>query len=69
MHVQLSCVICYLILSGFTQLVDMPTRGSNILDIFATNRPQEVIVSPGLSDHELITVESFIVATLAESQP
>jgi len=57
---------------GFTQLVDTPTRGSNILDIFATNRPgliQEVTVSPGLSDHELIIVESFIVATLTESQP
>ena len=57
---------------GSTQLVDTPTRGSNILHIFATNRPgliQEVSVSPGLSDHELITVGSSIVATLTESQP
>jgi len=57
---------------GFTQLVDTPTRGSNILDIFATNRPgliQEVTVSPGLSDQEQIFVKSFIVATLTKSQP
>ena len=39
---------------GFTQLVDSPTRGNNILDLFVTNRPgliQEVKVSPGISDH------------------
>ena len=57
---------------GFTQLVDSPTRGNNILDLFVTNRPgliQEVKVSPGISDHELIVIESSLVATLTESQP
>ena len=29
---------------------------------------QEVKVSPGISDHELIVIESFLVATLTESQ-
>lgn len=57
---------------GFTQLVESPTRGNNILDLFVTNRPgliQKVTVSPGLSDHELIIIESSLVATLTESQP
>ena len=31
-----------LISNGFSQLVDTPTRQNNILDIFATNRPQNV---------------------------
>jgi len=42
------------------------------LIFFVTNRPgltQKVTVSPGLSDHVLITVESSIVAVLTESQP
>jgi len=46
---------------GFTQLVDSPTRRNNILDLFVTNRRglvQNATVSPGLSDHELITIES-----------
>ena len=57
---------------GFTQLVDSPTRGNNILDLFVTNRSrliQEDKVSPGISDHELTGIESSLIATLTESQP
>jgi len=52
-------------------MVDSPTSGSNILDLFATNRPgltQKVTVSPVLSSYELIIIESSLVATLTESQ-
>ena len=56
---------------GFTQFVDSPTRGNNILDLFLTNRPgliHEVNVSSGISDHELIIIKSPLAATLTESQ-
>ena len=59
-------------LGGFSQLVDTPTRGKNILDLFATNRPSlvnKVTVSPGISDHEVICVESVLTATVAETIP
>ena len=59
-------------LGGFSQLVDTPTRGNNILDLFATNRPSlvnKVKVSPGISDHEVICVESVLTATVAETIP
>ena len=59
---------------GFTQMVDSPTRGNNILDLFATNRPgliQKVEVTPGLSDHEVIhiTIESSLAATIIKPRP
>ena len=41
-------------------MVNSPTRGKNILGLFATNRPgliQKVEVTPGLSDHKVITIE------------
>lgn len=37
-----------------TQVIDFPTRGSNILDLFLTNRPQIInrcTAIPGISDH------------------
>ena len=46
---------------GLNQLVDCPTRDSNILDIFATNRPSLIAdckVIPGISDHEAVYVET-----------
>ena len=46
----------------FTQLVNIPTRGENILDIVFTNRPPFVnycTVVPGVSDHDAVVV-SFI---------
>ena len=42
---------------GFTQMVQSPTRGENILDIFVTNRPSLVNhcdTITGISDHEAI---------------
>ena len=54
---------------GFTQIVDFPTRGNNILDIFCTNRPSLINVCcplPGISDHEAISVSS---ATLVKLNP
>ena len=42
---------------NLTQLVTFPTRESNILDIFATNRPTLIIKStpvPGISDHDTV---------------
>ena len=40
------------------------------MDLFATNRPSlvnKVKVSPGISDHEIICVESVLTATVAET--
>ena len=47
------------------QVVENPTRGENILDIFCTNKPnlvQRTKLLPGLSDHDAILVESRIKA-------
>ena len=47
------------------QLVDSPTRNHNILDLFATNRPSlvtECITIPGISDHEAVSVLSYVKA-------
>ena len=37
-------------------MVDTPTRGSHIVDIFLTNRPSLVAVIDGISDHEAISL-------------
>ena len=50
---------------NFTQLVTFPTRESNTLDIFATNRPtliNKCISVPGISDHDAVYIESYITA-------
>ena len=51
-------LLIHLVLEGS---VNSPTRGNNILDIYATNRPaltHLVNVIPGISDHEIIKVAS-----------
>ena len=56
---------------GSTYMVDSPTRGNSILDLFATNRPgliHKVKVNPGLSDHEVITIESSLATTIIKSK-
>ena len=65
-----SIIICsiyrppnYNMFKSFTQIVDLPTRGTNILDIFCTNRPaltNKCFPIPGISDHEALYVESHI---------
>lgn len=45
---------------GCQQVIDFPTRGSNILDIFATNRPSLLNKArplPGLSDHDIVLID------------
>ena len=52
-------------------MVDSPTRERNILDLFATNRSNlihKVEVIPGLSDQEVVSIESTISATLTMSR-
>ena len=38
-----SCFVDLINFNGFTQLVNSPTRGNNILDIFATNKPSLIL--------------------------
>ena len=51
--------------TGLEQVVNFPTRGENILDIIATNRPtlvRQCQPMPGLSDHDVIFLELEIQA-------
>ena len=53
--------------NGFSQIVDFPTRRSNTLDIFVTNRPSLVESCKsisGISDHEVVLMKSIILAQL-----
>lgn len=53
------------------QIVTEPTRGDSILDLVFTNVPtlvQNVYVIPGLSDHEIVSVD-FLVSTQKIKQP
>ena len=59
-------------IGGFSQLVTTPTRGHNILDLFATNRPtliEHLNVISGVSDHEIIKVESSLSAVIVQYKP
>ena len=50
----------------FTQLINIPTRGENILDIVFTNRPSFVkycTVVPGVRDHDAVVVSFIAKAT------
>ena len=52
---------------GFTQTVNSPTRGKNILDVFLTNRISLVTQCStvgGISDHEAIIVKSSLQVSL-----
>jgi hypothetical protein len=49
---------------GSEQIVNFPTRNDNTLDIFCTNRPtlvERCSPIPGISDHDIVTVDSDIV--------
>ena len=48
---------------GMAQIVNFPTRASNILGIFSTNRPSLILQCKplaGLRDHEIVFVESSL---------
>ena len=50
---------------GLQQINDKPTREGNILEIFCTNRPgliSKCSLIPGLSDHDIVLIESRIKA-------
>ena len=52
---------------GFSQVINFPTRISNILDIFFTNRPSLIRKChplPGISDHEILYLELSIEVQL-----
>ena len=52
--------------NGSEQMVKFPTRKNNTLDVFITNRPsliQKCKPVPGVSDHDIVFVESNISAT------
>ena len=51
--------------NGSEQMVKFPTRQKNTLDVFVTNRPspiQKCKPVPGVSDHDIVFVESNISA-------
>ena len=51
--------------SGLEQMVNFPTRGDNILDIFLSNRPSlvnRIQCLPGFSDHDMVLIDSDVVA-------
>ena len=48
-------------------MMDFPTKGPNIIDIFITNRPclvEECNTIGGISDHEAVLVTSAVIAQL-----
>ena len=48
-------------------MVEQPTRGKSILDLFATNRStlvRQIKIIPGISDHEIVSVELSLLVPL-----
>ena len=48
---------------SLTQVVDLPTRRQNILDLCFTTNPslvKNVSVTPGISDHDTVVIDSTI---------
>ena len=46
--------------SNLTQTVSLPTRDSNILDLFFTTNPtlvKRVSILPGISDHDIVQIQ------------
>ena len=51
---------------GLIQIVNFPTRGQNMLDLFFTNRPSLINrceAIPGISDHEIVFIDSNIAVS------
>ena len=52
---------------GYIQMVEQPTKGNNILYLFATNRPslvRQIKIIPGISDHEIVSVKLSLLVPL-----
>jgi len=65
-------LIDVLSIAGFLQLVTTPTRGHNILDLLATNIPsliKHLNIISGVSDHDIIKVESSLSAVILQHKP
>jgi len=55
--------IDFLANNGLTQMVDFTTRLTNMLDLLITNMPSLILSCkplPGISDHEIVFIESLI---------
>jgi len=64
-------IIDVLSIAGFSQLVTTPTRGHNILDLFATNIPsliKHLNIISGVSDHEIIKVKILLICRNCPTQ-
>ena len=58
--------------TGLTQIVDIPTRKDNTLDLIITNLPnqvQRVEVIPGLSDHDIVLTEFALAPIKLKQKP
>jgi len=70
-------ILCDIILDfaenyGFFQTVNTPTRSNHILDVFLINCPtliQSCEVLPGISDHEVVHVVSFVLVSYYRPKP
>ena len=57
---------------GFTQMVTLPTRHENILDLFLTSNPtlvDQVDCRPGLGDHDMVTASCAIKPSIQKQKP
>ena len=55
-----------------SQIIEEPTRGTNILDLIATNHPssfRRTEIIPGVSDHDIVYTEIYIVPTRQQQKP
>ena len=58
--------------NGLTHIVGEPTRGTNILDLIATNHPSSIRrteIIPGVSDHDIVYTEIDSVPTRQQQKP
>ena len=58
--------------NNFTQVVELPTRNQNILDLVITNNPnsvKNVSVIPGISDHDCPVVELDLTPVRYKQKP
>ena len=57
---------------GLCQIVEEPTRGSNILDLIVTNYPasfRRTEIIPGVSDHDIVFTEVNILPVKHRQKP